>query len=330
VAAAVAFCIAHDLIGHKAAFFAPVSAVVCLGTSYGQRLRRVVEVAVGVAVGVAMADGLIALTGRGAWQIAVVVALGMSVAVLLDTGSILVNQVAVQGIFIAALVPTGSPWNRWSDALIGGAVALVAATVVPAEVLRQPSASANAVLRKITELLRAAAAVVAGEPGDHGFEVLARARATDALLSDLRLASAEGLGVVGVSPFRMGQRQRVRRVAALVEPLERALRSTRVLVRMTAVAAHRGREVPAEYADLLQHIATAAEAIADLPADELDHAIPALLIIADESAHVPRGHSVSADATLVQLRTVLVDLLEVCGLSQIEATDALPRVAPRT
>ena len=52
VAAGVAWLIAADLLGHQTPFFAPVAAVVCLGTSYGQRLRRVAEVTLGVALGV--------------------------------------------------------------------------------------------------------------------------------------------------------------------------------------------------------------------------------------------------------------------------------------
>src|SRR4051812_34421673 len=40
VAAGVAWFVAKDLLGHTAPFFAPVAAVVSLGTSYGQRLRR--------------------------------------------------------------------------------------------------------------------------------------------------------------------------------------------------------------------------------------------------------------------------------------------------
>ena len=41
LAAATAWLVAQHLLGHPAPFFAPVAAVVSLGTSYGQRLRRV-------------------------------------------------------------------------------------------------------------------------------------------------------------------------------------------------------------------------------------------------------------------------------------------------
>ena len=85
-AAGVAWFVAHDLVGHATPFFAPVAAVVSLGTSYGQRLRRVAEVTVGVAVGVFLADLIVAGIGSGWWQLAIIVALAMSTAVLLDGG----------------------------------------------------------------------------------------------------------------------------------------------------------------------------------------------------------------------------------------------------
>ena len=52
IAAGVAWFVAADLLGHETPFFAPIAAVVSLGTSYGQRLRRVAEVTLGVAIGV--------------------------------------------------------------------------------------------------------------------------------------------------------------------------------------------------------------------------------------------------------------------------------------
>src|SRR6187401_2263804 len=100
VAAGVAWFIAHDVVGHPTPFFAPIAAVLCLGTSYGQRLRRVAEVTVGVAVGVFLADLLLLLIGTGAWQVSVLVALAMSITLLLNAGTLFVTQAAVQGIVV--------------------------------------------------------------------------------------------------------------------------------------------------------------------------------------------------------------------------------------
>ena len=61
LAAGAAWFIAAELLGHPNPFFAPIAAVVSLGTSYGQRLRRVAEVTLGVAIGVLIADIVVVL-----------------------------------------------------------------------------------------------------------------------------------------------------------------------------------------------------------------------------------------------------------------------------
>jgi uncharacterized membrane protein YgaE (UPF0421/DUF939 family) len=67
VAAGVAWFVAADLLDHRTPFFAPIAAVVSLGTSYGQRLRRVAEVTLGVAIGVFLGDLFTHLFGSGGW-----------------------------------------------------------------------------------------------------------------------------------------------------------------------------------------------------------------------------------------------------------------------
>lgn len=327
VAAGVAWWVAADLLGHDTPFFAPIAAVVSLGTSYGQRLRRVAEVTVGVAIGVLVADVLVTLIGSGAWQLALVVALAMSAALLLDAGSLFVNQAAVQSIVVATLLPDpGAGLVRWTDALVGGAVALVAAAVVPAAPLRRPREQAAVVARKIAELLRAAShAMVDGET-EPALQLLADARATDRLIRELQAAAAEGMSVVASSPFRVRHREPLRRMVELVDPLDRALRSTRVLVRQTAVAAYRRRAVPPSYAALTADLADAVDAVADeLAADRMaGDARPAVLAVGEATGVVERTDEMTPHAILAQLRSIVVDLLLVTGMEQLEATDALP------
>src|SRR6476620_10694522 len=98
IAAALAWWAGRTLLHHHAPFFAPVTAMVCLGLTYGQRLRRVVEVTVGVAIGVFMGDVFVQVAGSGVWQIAVVAILAMSVAVFLGAGTIIVTQAGVQSV----------------------------------------------------------------------------------------------------------------------------------------------------------------------------------------------------------------------------------------
>lgn len=327
VAAGVAWFVAADVFDHPTPFFAPVAAVVALGTSYGQRLRRVAEVTIGVAVGVLLADLLVAWWGSGGWQIALIVALAMSAAFLLDGSQLFVTQAAVQSIVIAGLVPDpGQAFTRWTDAVIGGLVALVAATVVPAAPLRRPREQAAVVTRKIAALLRAAGEVMTDGEADRALDLLADARSTDYLIRELKDASDEGLSVVESSPFRVRHRDDLRKMAELVDPLDRALRSTRVLVRQTAVAAYLRRPVPKSYALLALDLADAADAVAEeLSANRMAvTAQPALLAVAHATGAVERTDVLSAEAVLAQLRSVVVDLLMVTGMDQLESTDALP------
>lgn len=327
IAAGVAWLIAADLLGHQTPFFAPVAAVVSLGTSYGQRLRRVAEVTTGVALGVLLADLLAIWIGSGWWQLVVVVALSMSSALVITSGQLFVTQAAVQSIIISALAPAPSQaFTRWSDAVVGGCVALVAATVVPAAALRRPREQAAVVVRKVAALLRAAGEVMVDGVAARGLELLADARATDSLIRELQDAADEGMAVVSSSPFRVRHRKDIRRMAELVEPLDRALRSTRVLVRQTAVAAYHGRPVPKSYSLLAMDLADAA----DMVADELHHdrmavaARDALVLVGEASGMVERADELTAEVVLAQLRSVTVDLLLLTGMSQLESTDALP------
>jgi uncharacterized membrane protein YgaE (UPF0421/DUF939 family) len=329
VAAGVAWWLASDVFGHTSPFFAPVAAVVSLGTSYGQRLRRVAEVTVGVALGVFGADLLVQLLGSGAVTIALVVGLAMSVALLLDNGQIFLIQAAVQSIVITALVPApGQAFTRWTDALIGGGVALVAATVVPAAPLRRPREEAAKVLRKVRDLLQCASEVMVDGDVDRALALLADARATDPLIRELQDAADEGLDVVASSPFRIRHAPGLRKMADLVEPLDRALRSTRVLVRAVAVAAYRRQEIPHTYPMLVAELAAAVEVVAtELDEDRMAVAArPALIAVGLATGDVERSDDLAAEVVLAQVRSVVADLLLMTGMDPFEATDTLPPV----
>ena len=327
LAAGVAWFLASDVLGHPTPFFAPIAAVVSLGTSYGQRLRRVAEVTLGVAIGVLVADLLVQVIGSGAWQLVLIVSLAMSTALLLDTGNIFVTQAAVQSIVVSTLIPDpDAALTRWTDALIGGGVALVAATIAPAAPLRRPREQAAVVMAKIAELLRTAGEVMVDGEVDRALDLLADARATDHLIRELQLAADEGMSVVASSPFRVRHKTQLRRMSELVDPLDRALRSTRVLVRQTAVTAYHRRPVPASYARLAADLAVAAERMADeLASDRMAVAArPALVAVGEATGRVQRSEELASEAVLAQLRSIVVDLLLLSGLDQMESTDVLP------
>lgn len=324
-AAAVSWAIAAGALGHQAPIFAPIVALVCLGMTYGQRLRRVAEVTVGVAVGLAVADVFVSVAGAGVWQMALVVTVAMGTALLLDAGLLLVMQSAVQSVTVVALAQTSGGFNRWIDAVVGGGVALFAAAVVPRAPLREPRRQAARVAARIGELLRDAADSATTGDVEHAASVLAQARSTDELIRELQAAADEGMAVIASAPWRRSDEANVRGVAAIVDPLDRALRSTRVLVRRVSIAAHHGATIPARYAEVLRELAEATDVIGRVWAEShmADRARPALLAVAESTATLtPNGYHTTV--LLGQLRSLVVDLLELTGLDHEDAVAAVP------
>lgn len=328
VAAGLSWVIATELIGHQQPFFAPVAAVICLGTSYGQRLRRVAEVMVGCAVGIGISDLFTQLFGRGGWQIAVVVIVAMAAAVVLDAGVLFINQAAVQAIIVTTLLPLDGGISRIIDALVGGAVALVAATVVPRAPLRRPREEAARVMRELARLLQGARESASAIDVDQASDILDRARETESLMSELRGAASEGLDVVASSPFRRRSREHVRSIADVVEPLDRALRNIRVLIRRVVVSARLDETMPPDYLDILDELGEASAVMAGaLAANQApDAARPQLLEAAEATSTASSPLTLSAAVVLGQMQSLVVDLLQLSGLSHGEA---IARVPPR-
>jgi uncharacterized membrane protein YgaE (UPF0421/DUF939 family) len=301
--------------------------MVCLGFSFGQRLRRVAEVMVGVAVGVGVGDLFVRFFGTGIVQIVIVVALAMSVAVLLGAGNLMTTQAGVQAAIVTTLLPNpGAGFSRWLDAALGGLVALAAATIAPAAPIRRPRQQAAEVLNELAAILVETAEGLRAKDPELVTDALRRARSSESLLDDLRSAAEEGVAVVRMSPFRRRHRGRVQEVADLVIPLDRAIRNIRVLVRRAAVSVWREEQIPDEYPALLERLADGtrliAESLFEPAADVAAHRV--LGELGRRTAVMPIPSGLSAVVMLGQIRSTIVDLLELTGTSYDEARELVP------
>ena len=327
LAAGVAWAIARYVVGHPQPFFAPVAAMVCLGFSFGQRLSRVAELMVGVAVGVGVGDGFVRIFGTGVPQIVFVVALAMSLALLLGAGTLMSTQAGVQAALVTTLLPNPSAgFSRWIDAVVGGLVALAAATIAPAAAISRPRQQASAVLSELSEILVETADGLRSREEDAASDALRRARASESLLDDLRSAADEGVAVVRLSPFRRRHRGRVQEIADLVVPLDRAIRNIRVLVRRCAVAVWRDEAMPPEFPNLLERLADGTrligESLFEPHADVAAHRV--LGELGRRTAEMPLPTGLSAVVVLAQIRSTVVDLLELTGTTYDEARKLVP------
>ena len=278
-----------------------------------------------------LADLLLLLIGTGAWQVSVLVALAMTVTLLLNAGTLFVTQAAVQGIVVVTLRgrarlrpdPLGRRPDRWRRGA-GRRGRRAPGTA---------AASARAGRRRRTPDRGAAAGRGARAPSDgdveRGLQVLADARNTDRLIRELQDAADEGLSVLASSPFRRRHVGHVRRMVELVEPLDRALRNTRVLVRRIALASYHHQPLPRPYVLLCEDLADVVDEMADeLAAGEMAGSTARCDGRCCASARAPseveRVADLSADVVLAQIRSIIVDLLQITGMDVLEATDALP------
>ena len=140
VAAALAWYIAHTLLGHPQPFFAPVAAAVSLSKGTLLRGQCALQLIVGVviAIGVGTAVKAVASSPPGrssavAIAVAVLLALVAALAVgggFFEQGALFVNQSATSAILMIAVAGAATGSERLSDALIGSGVTFVITVVL--------------------------------------------------------------------------------------------------------------------------------------------------------------------------------------------------------
>src|SRR3954453_15740265 len=94
LATAPSWALAPVLCGRELPIFAPVAGLIAGRTTLGQRRRYAVEMVLGIALGIVIADALFRVIGSGTWQIAVIVVGAMFAAAVLGGSVVLVSEAA--------------------------------------------------------------------------------------------------------------------------------------------------------------------------------------------------------------------------------------------
>lgn len=332
LAAGLAWYLATEVFAHEQPFFAPIAAVISLGLSLGQRWRRALEVAIGVTVGVAVGDLIIAAIGSGTWQITVVVAIAMVVAVMLDRGPLVPIQAATSAVLVATLLPPGGVdgIHRVIDALIGGVVAIVVVAVVPTHPVLRARRDAAGVLTTVSDVLLDVAEGLRRMDRDLLLEALEEARGTQPEIDAMRSDISGGREISVISPLYWNSRSRLDRITAVADPIDNAVRNVRVLARRAASAVDKNESIKPDIVELIVRLAQAFEVVNDMiladPGQQPDPASAArgLRSIARRSKpELVEGSALSETVILAQIRSTLVDLLMVCGLTRVSAIATL-------
>jgi hypothetical protein len=153
LATSLAWVLAQTLFGHERPIFAPVAALIGVSAWLGQRRRAAIEMLIGIALGIGIADVLVSLIGTGPLQIAAVVTLAMVAAVALGGSTALVSEAAASALLVVTIQLPGSGLSgvRFLDSLLGGVVALAVTSLLP----RSPVVSMRRVVAPLLEELAA-------------------------------------------------------------------------------------------------------------------------------------------------------------------------------
>jgi uncharacterized membrane protein YgaE (UPF0421/DUF939 family) len=332
-AAAVAWEVATQVWGHKAPFFAPVSAIIALGQSYVQRGRRALELVIGVSLGIALADVLLSQLGIGILQLALVIFLAMGVALLVTPSQLFINQAAVSAALVATIQPPthGITFGRSIDALTGGTIALiVAAVILPLDPLRLIRDAARPALDELAAVIDDVAEALRRRDGDCAEAALARARGVDALGERFSTAVVESRETTRYSPPRWRARGAVEAYAEAAAQIDFAVRNVRVLARGAIRAIALEDNVPDEVGDALHELAEAVRALGPALEDSsrADEVRDRALRAAVKATQVlERTGNLSVSVLVGQIRSTATDLLTGSGLPHDEAAEAVRSAA---
>lgn len=328
-AATLAWFIATELLGHVQPFFAPAAALIVLGQARGERIGRTVEILLGVAGGVLAADLVVLTLGtRSIAAVIVVVLLVTTVTVALGAGGLLSTQAGISALYVAVIAPPTDSLVpvRFIDALVGGAVALVASQ------LSRPREPLAGLVSRTLQVLDEAAAVIddsatAIEANDLAAarETLDRARQADAGVEDLRSEVAAAREALWVDLRRRERLGRVDAIEAASEQVDYLVRNVRVLSRLAVTITTRSPQGDPELADAVQRLAKAVRVTAaalavalhapsDAEGEPLRPAQDAVLAAVRAAAALLAGNPAFPAVLMIgQLRACAIDLLRIGG-----------------
>ncbi|WP_448852675.1 FUSC family protein [Corynebacterium sp. 335C] len=403
VAAGLAYWFALDVLGHAQPFFAPMAAFIGLSVmSSGPRINNAVELIVGAALGVGVGDVIIGVLGPGVWQLAAGVLSAMIVGVFIGRGPLVVNQAASSAVLIATIMPPGTAptYERMVDALVGGIIGVLVMAVVPRNPISESRRSIASVLELEADILYDVARGLEESDTPRIRAALQIGRASQGDVSAMMQVVGGGAEQARVSPLWWGRRRQLRTFARIVNPVDNAMRNTRVLARRAITATEDHVTVSPRIVSLVKGVASCAQMVRRLLDDSpVLPGVPAWGVAADRADERATGGASAADALrdarllrddgdraapprtgdgdaapgehdgedrrpvgtvtqedairalrvlaarmdvsavegatlsetviFAQCRSIVVDLLQVCGLSRLSAVAALPPTTER-
>jgi uncharacterized membrane protein YgaE (UPF0421/DUF939 family) len=331
LATSLAWAAAIALFGHPRPIFAPVAALIGVSTTLGQRRRYAVEMVVGIALGIGIADALFVLIGSGTLQIAAIVAGAMVVTVALGGSVVLVSEAAVSALLVVTVQPPSSGLSgaRFLDSLLGGLIALAITSLLPTNPVRAARRAAALPFAQIAATLEDLARALDLADQKLAERALDRSRAVER--DAFEQAVAAGRETLQLAPFARATRAQFARYVRAQAQIDKAITSVETLSRGIVRALKFGDNVPAPMPEAIRDLASAVrrlEESLDDPSGEISVREPALRAAVHATVVLEQTGNLSVNAIVVQVRAAAVDLMRGSGVAG-EESERLVREAAR-
>ena len=340
VAASLAWFLAVLILGQERPTFAPIAAVIALGLAVGERARRAVELTLGVAFGVALADLLVYVVGVGALQAGAVVVLAMGMAVYLGGGDVGVKEAAISALIIMITFRSsqaGFPIERFLEALIGGGTALLINALLPVNPERMVEDAAFPVFAESAAVLEEVADALEDGGVGRAQRAYVKAREIDARVSGLKEAVAAGRETARLAPPRRGSLGHMELYAGAADQIDLMVRDVRALARAALSVVQPEESAPERLLAAIRLLARATEALAaylqtsGVPPDEtrrlaLEAAKEASTLLEE---HEDLARNLGVNGLVDQIHSSAVDLIGGTGMDRSEALQALEEATGR-
>ena len=332
VAASLAWLFATEVIGHPTPFFAPISAVITLGLTIGERRRRAIELAIGVSVGIAIADLLVSWIGTGTWQVGVVTGLAMLAATLVGGGTLLASQAGASAVLVATLQPPeGFDFTRALDALVGSGIALIVGSLLlPVDPVRLVRESLGPVMDRLAAVLERIADALEERDAAEADAALTAVSRLDMRYDQVSVTLGAAGDAARIWVSGRGTLGRLERYVVAVGEIGVAIEDVRALARGATRAIALDDSTPPDVSGAIRALAEAVRELERMLEDECDAETAreaAMRAVRLANAVLAETSNLSALHIVGQVRLVAADLLRATRMERAEASQAVRTAA---
>ena len=219
--------------------------------------------------------------------------------------------------------------RRIKLAIVATCTAVAAATITPASPIDRPRDIAARIGTSMAEVLRESMRAYQEADPQRAARALQAARESELDLDAFSNATKEGLAVVRHSPLRRRRRRSVQEIAEIAAPLDRAVRNLRVLVRRIGAAIWREETISEDIIDSVRSLADIIDGMSGSGTGRRLSSWRSEITELGNRTSTMRIETLSAAVLIAQMRSIVVDLLEMTGLSYEQARETLSPYADR-